>query len=424
MSENFLKLHGRLLLAQGYGLAPIRKGFKHPKGLKHWQKEKSNIKNLDKWINMGFTGVGINARTCPGVDLDIYDEAVLRVVLQAVVNIAGDSYHRIGAFPKVLLPYRTDKPFKKIQSKSYMDKQGRRNKVEILCDGQQFLHSAGHPDTGKDYYWPPGEGLNGSDPFPLTNVPLETLPSIDEEQCRMIVEAFEAAIPDDWVEESVWLKNKKKSITGKTMNFVAFDETAEIAKDKVDSWMDEVAQSDDVPDAPQDGDAFQYLKPKINISMDQVRRTLKDIPADDYSIWIMVGMALHHQTDGDADGLAIWDEWSLKADNYSPEIINEKWDTFKAEDQAPVTFLTVLRMAREIRTKKDPLREFIDRYVYITDGDRVVDLDKSPMAKPMEMKEFKNRTANVRLTIDVAAPTIKDPTRTKPIIISIFFSGV
>jgi hypothetical protein len=71
-------------------------------------------------------------------------------------------------------------------------------------------------------------------------------------------------------------------------------------------------------------------------------------------------------------------------------------------------------MAREIRTKKNPLKEFLDRYVYVVDGDKVIDLDQSPRTKPMEMKSFRNMTANIRVVVDVDAPTVKDPTRTKP----------
>lgn len=415
MSINYLKLYGQKLIAQGYYIVPIAVGEKFPRGLKGWQNKRATIKDLKKWLKMGFTGVGIQARTCVGVDLDIYDPEILAIMLRATINIVGDSYHRIGQPPKILLPFRTDNPFKKVQSKFYIDPQGNRNKVEILGDGQQWVHSAIHPDTMEPYVWPIGVGLNGTSETGLVDVAIEQLLSIDVDQAHMIVEAFQEALPSNWIEESEYLKNNSP-VMGAPIDFPTVDEAAEITQDQID-WMDDPV----IPpgktggdDVPRDGDDFQHLKPKLGISMNKLKFNLKDIHADDYHIWLTTGMAIHHETDGSEEGLTLWDEWSSKANNYDPGVIRDKWTTFGSKDREQVTAGTILKRGRDARTAKNPLAEFLDRYVYVIRGDKVVDLDQSPATEPMEMKSFRNGTANIRLTIDVAAGTVKDPERTKP----------
>ena len=67
----------------------------------------------------------------------------------------------------------------------------------------------------------------------------------------------------------------------------------------------------------------RYSNEQVDIEL--VRRALSYIPADDYKIWIDVGMAL--KAEGfDVD---IWDKWSQKSTNkYVPDACAEKWRTF------------------------------------------------------------------------------------------------
>ena len=68
---------------------------------------------------------------------------------------------------------------------------------------------------------------------------------------------------------------------------------------------------------------------------------------------------------------------------------------------------TVLKWARDERMKDDPLKEFLERYVYIADGDCVRDLEGYGHDKPLLLKEFRNMTANIRMVVP-------DPIRTEP----------
>lgn len=50
-----------------------------------------------------------------------------------------------------------------------------------------------------------------------------------------------------------------------------------------------------------------------------------------YTEWITVGMALHHQFNGDVEALELWDRWSDsdgKCGAYSPGLCDRKWETF------------------------------------------------------------------------------------------------
>ena len=60
------------------------------------------------------------------------------------------------------------------------------------------------------------------------------------------------------------------------------------------------------------------------VDVERVRKALDCIPADDYKVWIDIGMGLK------AGGLPIeiWDEWSQKSPKYDPEICAIKWETF------------------------------------------------------------------------------------------------
>ena len=103
-------------------------------------------------------------------------------------------------------------------------------------------------------------------------------------------------------------------------------------------------------------------------------------PANDYSIWLEIGMALHHKYDGEEEGLIIWDEWSLNADNYSGfENLKYKWNSFSTERQEnPVTFASICKRAKafgadlsSIRKKYDHNGNLLPTY------DRLIEVTKS-----------------------------------------------
>ena len=61
---------------------------------------------------------------------------------------------RIGRAPKILLAFRTDEPFDKVQTPEFHMLDGTVARIEVLATGQQFVAFGIHPDTKAPYHWP------------------------------------------------------------------------------------------------------------------------------------------------------------------------------------------------------------------------------------------------------------------------------
>ena len=59
-------------------------------------------------------GIGLRTGALVGVDIDILDPDLAHRVDRLVRDRLGDALTRFGLWPKRLLPYRTDQPFRKI----------------------------------------------------------------------------------------------------------------------------------------------------------------------------------------------------------------------------------------------------------------------------------------------------------------------
>jgi RecA/RadA recombinase len=67
--------------------------------------------------------------------------------------------------------------------------------------------------------------------------------------------------------------------------------------------------------------------------------------------WIRVGMALHHECDGDDTGFEIWDDWSRDGHTYvSTEALRDQWESFerrKGSNRRQVTMASVIKMVKD-----------------------------------------------------------------------------
>ena len=71
-------------------------------------------------------------------------------------------------------------------------------------------------------------------------------------------------------------------------------------------WLDQLAPVD-----------LAAVLPAKGAGLDELRALLKhQDPNMDRDSWIRIGMALHHETDGDIEGLRLWNEWSRDSDKY------------------------------------------------------------------------------------------------------------
>jgi hypothetical protein len=194
----------------GYTVIPIApKGFtwRDSKGIKRvaegkgptkggWQnygvgQTDADLAGVLRWRRgkAGTWGTGILTAHLPAVDIDVRDEAAAREIVALAHTILGPAPQRFGSAPKVLLPYRTDKPFAKILSREFHmpgDEDGDKpHMIEILADGQQFVAYAIHPDTRAPYRWENGEPLD---------IPVADLTVVTREAVEAFVKEAEAVL--------------------------------------------------------------------------------------------------------------------------------------------------------------------------------------------------------------------------------------
>ena len=118
------------------------------------------------------TGVLCGPVVAPDIDVPV-QELADRIVYLFEERCGLTPLARIGKAPKILLCYRVECPFSKIQTPELSLSDGTMVRVEVLAKGQQFVADGVHPQTGQPYRW-----TNGS---PAT-VPIGDLPVVTEDQ--------------------------------------------------------------------------------------------------------------------------------------------------------------------------------------------------------------------------------------------------
>jgi hypothetical protein len=184
------------------GYDPIPVDGKEPR-LAAWQTLTSTTHDTIKsWTKRTReTNSGVLTQKTPTFDIDIPVDAPADAIERLVRDCYADCgvlLTRFGKAPKRAIPFRTDKPFKKITA-SLTAPDGKVHRLEFLGDGQQFVAHGVHPDTRRPYTWQGGE---------LWAVGRDRLPCIDEAAARQLVDdAIELLV----VEHGYTLKEKSSS---------------------------------------------------------------------------------------------------------------------------------------------------------------------------------------------------------------------
>lgn len=314
-TQGFLERYGEKLIDNGYNIVPIEPGKKAP-GFDGWQKTRANQSQLRKWMDDGreHHGVGILTAHTPAVDIDVLDGELAKMLEDWCHENLGRAPVRVGKEPKRLLMYRTDEPFRKITSKTYLNEWDERCRIEILGDGQQFVAYHIHPELGAPYRW-----ITEETP---ANTASHDLPVIDEDKLGELVSLFESE-----AEKRGWTQVKGSRLNRYT------GQTGEIDRN----------------------DPFAADSQPVSLTPAELQQRLMMVPgADDYDVWLQVGMALFHQFDGEDLGREMWHEWSESADNYDADALDRKWSSFDISDKgrAPVTARLILRLAKEAAETK------------------------------------------------------------------------
>ena len=307
-----LRKYGTQLLENGYSILPIPSGRKGPIE-PQWQKIKADEKQIRKWAAGDYKqgNIGFHTKYTPAVDIDITDDEMASLMSDHVQAIVGRTMTRVGRAPKTLLVYRTTVPFQK-RKMTFLDADGHEQAIEVLADGQQFVGIGIHPDTKKPYRW-----TSGKDMTPLT-VEADFLPEITTEHIDELFSVFK-------------LEAQRRGWTLKKHS--ASKEASNNAEDENDQAL------------------LEYKRPLENLTEDQLREVLQWVPGnDDYESWLKVGMALHHQYDGNEEGLQLWHEWSESAHNYDSDVLERKWNSFHDDMGRNITTAaSLIKMAKEHR---------------------------------------------------------------------------
>lgn len=91
-------------------------------------------------------------------------------------------------------------------------------------------------------------------------------------------------------------------------------------------------------------DPLMSYEPRLGLSSVQIDDALD--PDMGHNYWLHVGMALHHETDG--EGFGHWNAWSAKGSKYSGEdVLQKRWDSFGGMTGRPVTARSLVKLAHE-----------------------------------------------------------------------------
>lgn len=362
VDSNYLKVFGKALIDNGYCIIPLTPKSKAPT-LDKWQTVKATDQDVDNWVRLKnktgkpkYEGIGIITTYTPVVDIDVLDTMLAAEMSDYVKQETGATLVRMGNPPKVAIPFRSDEPFKfsderrKLTSRQFKDAKGRKHRIEITGENFQFVAFGTHPDTGKPYKWIGGES-------PLTT-PWGELPVLTEAHVTDIIQHFEAR--------------------AENLGWKALSETRRI---------DNVA-----------GTGIEGVKSKADITPEKLRHDmLKWLSAEnfEYDEWIEIGACLHHQFDGDDEGLALWCDWSAKNNSkcqfkgpFSPEA---KWKSYKRDTSGnPKTVASILELIKIAKEKaaKNRLKELFKRYMFVRLDSRIVDLKKTPVQNDQEELTF------------------------------------
>lgn len=112
---------------------------------------------------------------------------------------------------------------------------------------------------------------------------------------------------------------------------------------------------------------FGELKPKAQkiltvahfdgSKFEEAEQALKVIPADEYDLWIKIGMAIYSEFPTQ-QGFELWDAWSQKSPKYEPHQMGIKWRSFEKASRVNIASLFWIAKEYGFTLKKNTTFEF------------------------------------------------------------------
>lgn len=165
MGERYLK-NAPTLVDLGYDVTPVE--GKRPV-IKGWSTRPDTAKQYASFPDHNIGIVLGGPCNLIAIDVDVCNELAAKAIQKLIEDEFGTAPRRIGKAPKFLMPFRCTEPIKKIAGKIFKI-DGQKAQVEILAEGQQFVASGIHPDTGEKYVWPDDSVLD----YRITELPIIT----------------------------------------------------------------------------------------------------------------------------------------------------------------------------------------------------------------------------------------------------------
>ncbi len=138
--------------------------------------------------------------------------------------------------------------------------------------------------------------------------------------------------------------------------------------------------------------------------IEEAEAALKNVPSDDYDLWIKIGHALKGAFGG--DGFRVWWEWSSKSHKAEDEDhLQKRWKSFKPRSQ--VTLGTIFRHGQEHGWNGPAhhlVRKYNARYGILTGGKQTLVIDKQAQHENDELlttlskSTFQDRHASEKTT--------------------------
>lgn len=277
------------------------------------------------------TNTGLLCGDLVGVDIDVLDvDHAHRLTCIATEMLGMSPASRIGRAPKILLAFRTDAPFDKVQTAEFHMLDGTVARVEVLATGQQFVGFGIHPDTKAPYRWPECSPLD---------VPLHELPVVSRDRCAAFIAAAEEYL---------------RKVGGQTTS--------------------------DRREIDREGRKVAGLKQKEAPSRELVEEAVAHIRNDElpYDDWIKAGLALYAALG--PEGRDLWENWSAEASKNDPAYTAEKWDSFASVRH--ITVGTLFWLARQNGWRaEEPRRVRAERPPASRDNPEAKENDDRPTIK-------------------------------------------
>ena len=260
-----------------------------------WSKTDADLETIQGWEKVVVSGkkktpgrrhqsTGIRTGELTAIDVDVNDEKAADEIVRQVKEKIPGLLERLSKHPRRLLLGSQPNPHRK-QRHVYLDQDGNEQVLELLGQGQMFIAYGKHP-SGVDYRWNGSGNPVDVDSFDLPDIDIDVVVAIFHEVC----------LAAGWTLKS---ESGGGASGGSGLDFADYVPEAGFDLEKL-------------------RDVLRQLDP------------LKYPELDTYEEWMAVGMAIHKETDGSAEGFALFDKWSARGENYGgSEVVEKFWNDFK-----------------------------------------------------------------------------------------------